>query len=131
MKKEIRIQVYNKYNGRCAYCGEKIEYKDMQVDHIKPVHRPTIYHEEYKNDPGYIAEVKRLKSELKAKENLNDLHPSCAKCNNYKHSLTIEQFRNELSLQVYRLKKDAQFQRALRFNQIEIKEKPIVFYFEK
>ena len=36
MNKKQREQIYKKYNGRCAYCGEKIEYKDMQVDHIKP-----------------------------------------------------------------------------------------------
>ncbi len=36
MTKAKRFQVYNKYGGRCAYCGKKIEYKDMQVDHIDP-----------------------------------------------------------------------------------------------
>lgn len=31
-----RKAVYAKYNGHCAYCGRKIEYKDMQVDHLIP-----------------------------------------------------------------------------------------------
>lgn len=31
----IRHAVYAKYNGHCAYCGCEIDYKDMQVDHIK------------------------------------------------------------------------------------------------
>ena len=35
MKKEIRENIYNKYNGHCAYCGREIAYKDMQVDHLK------------------------------------------------------------------------------------------------
>lgn len=35
--KKQRLEVYNKFGGRCAYCGHKIEYKDMQIDHIKPV----------------------------------------------------------------------------------------------
>lgn len=30
--KNIRKQVYEKYNGHCAYCGCKLDYKDMQVD---------------------------------------------------------------------------------------------------
>lgn len=34
ISKAIRQRVYEKYNGRCAYCGRKIEYKDMQVDHF-------------------------------------------------------------------------------------------------
>ncbi len=36
MTKQIREQVYQKYNGRCAYCGHEIAIKDMQVDHIIP-----------------------------------------------------------------------------------------------
>lgn len=34
---KIRRQVYEKYGGRCAYCGEPIEYKAMQVDHMEPL----------------------------------------------------------------------------------------------
>lgn len=34
--KHIRQKVYEKYDGHCAYCGCKLEYKDMQVDHINP-----------------------------------------------------------------------------------------------
>lgn len=36
MNKNVRQAVYAKYNGHCAYCGCEIDYKDMQVDHIKP-----------------------------------------------------------------------------------------------
>ena len=38
MNKEQRLQVYNKYNGHCAYCGNEIEYSEMQVDHILPMY---------------------------------------------------------------------------------------------
>lgn len=34
LTKAERQQVYEKYNGRCGYCGKHIELKDMQVDHI-------------------------------------------------------------------------------------------------
>lgn len=30
----LRQSVYEKYEGHCAYCGEHIDYKDMQIDHI-------------------------------------------------------------------------------------------------
>ena len=33
--KSIREKVYNKCNGHCAYCGCELEYKNMQVDHVK------------------------------------------------------------------------------------------------
>lgn len=35
--KKIREAVYAKYNGRCAYCGRRIDIKDMQVDHFSSV----------------------------------------------------------------------------------------------
>lgn len=35
--KNVRKQVYEKCNGHCAYCGCKLDYKDMQVDHVKSV----------------------------------------------------------------------------------------------
>lgn len=34
MKKEERLQVYQMYDGHCAYCGKPIKYEDMQVDHF-------------------------------------------------------------------------------------------------
>ena len=50
LNKKLREQVYNKFDGKCGYCGERIKYKEMQVDHIipqvdfikrsvKPIHR--------------------------------------------------------------------------------------------
>lgn len=39
LTKQERMEIYNKYGGHCAYCGKEIEYKDMQVDHIKPIFR--------------------------------------------------------------------------------------------
>ena len=36
LNKTQREQIWNKYNKHCAYCGCELNYKDMQVDHIKP-----------------------------------------------------------------------------------------------
>lgn len=35
--KAVRQQVYDSLNGHCGYCGCKITYKEMQVDHIEAV----------------------------------------------------------------------------------------------
>lgn len=75
MNKEQRLQVYNKYNGHCAYCGKEIEYSEMQVDHILPM---------------YIYKGKLSKEELNSIENFN---PSCRMCNFRKGTLSIEEFR--------------------------------------
>ena len=34
LSKTKKTQVYAKFDGHCAYCGVKIQYRDMQVDHI-------------------------------------------------------------------------------------------------
>lgn len=68
MKKALRLEVYNKCDGHCAYCGKEIEYKDMQVDHIDP-----------KTVGGSDA--------------FTNLNPSCRMCNHYKRSETLEGFR--------------------------------------
>jgi len=107
-----RTAVYKKYNGRCAYCGREITLKQMQVDHFWP---KCLYHHQPNMD------INRFEN----------LMPACAKCNNHKHGMRPETWRSELSLQVKRLRKNAQFDRALRFGQIKITETPIIFYFEQ
>lgn len=107
-----RAKIHSKYGGRCAYCGQKITIKQMQVDHFWP---QFLSHFE----PG------------KDKDRLENLMPSCQKCNNFKGGMRPKEFREQLSLQVTRLKKNAQFDRAFRFDQISITESPIIFYFEK
>lgn len=111
MKKSVRIEIYNKFNGHCAYCGREIEYKQMQIDHYWP-QSLSHFHPDTDND---------------REENLM---PSCAKCNIHKGGMRPEMWRSELGRQVTRLKKNAQFDRAVRFGQLQITETPIIFYFE-
>jgi 5-methylcytosine-specific restriction endonuclease McrA len=106
-----REKIHAKYNGRCAYCGVKIDIRSMQVDH---------------HWPQFLAHFEPDKDNNRDE----NLLPSCRKCNNFKGGMRLEDFREELSKQVERLKKNAQFDRALRFGQVEICETPIVFYFE-
>lgn len=35
--KSIRMTIYQKCDGHCAYCGCSLEYKDMQIDHVIPL----------------------------------------------------------------------------------------------
>lgn len=54
-----RRAVYDKMGGRCAYCGEQLNYEDMQVDHV-------------------VA----LRS--KGEDDLANMLPACRSCNHYK-----------------------------------------------
>lgn len=68
MTKTKRQRVYDKYGGRCAYCGKDIEIKDMQVDHIRP-------------------------KRLGGKDDPENLNPSCRRCNHYKRADSLQAFR--------------------------------------
>ena len=115
MDKKIRLQVYNKYNGHCAYCGKAIEYKDMQVDHIRSKVRSKIY-------DGLTHE------EIECMENYN---PSCRMCNFRKGELTIEEFRKEVELQAARAMKTFQARMSEAYKLIEYHpEREVKFYFE-
>lgn len=112
-----RQKVFEKYNGHCAYCGCELTMRNFQVDHIYNKHDFEYY---------------KLNYALAYNENdMKNLNPACQKCNNYKFTWPIEKFRIELSLQISRLEKNTQFNRALKFGQLKITESPIVFYFEK
>lgn len=106
-----RQKVYNKYNGHCSYCGGDINFDSFQVDHYWPRH---LSHESKMDNDRF-----------------GNLMPSCQKCNIHKHGLRPEKWRSELQRQISMLKKNAQFDRALRFGQVVITEKPILFYFER
>ncbi len=114
---EQRKVVYNKFNGHCAYCGEEITIKQMQVDHKNPI---------YRNVPKDADIYKR------GEDVLSNKFPACAKCNNFKHVWTIEEFRREISMQIKRAKKtSANYRMCIRYGLIKETPHPIVFYFEK
>lgn len=117
---EKRHLVYKKYKGRCAYCGSKIEYKDMQVDHIIP---------KYRGSDNTELKVYGIK---KGTDNLENLNPSCGSCNSSKSTFTIEKWRNELSLKAHRIKRDSSTFRILeRFGIVKVINTDILFHFEK
>lgn len=104
---KIRQNVWMKYGKRCAYCGKLIEdRKNLRVDHILAVHRGGTDDE-------------------------SNLNPSCHDCNFYKSTLLIDDFREQLSSMIDRLRKDIRFRLAEKYGLIEIKDKNIEFFFEK
>lgn len=104
--KAQRMMVYNKYGGKCAYCGKKIRYEEMQVDHIKPLY-------------------------LGGADDESNWAPACRMCNYYKSTKTIEIFREELGKLRSRLEKDFIFRLALRYGLIRETSDKVQFLFEK
>lgn len=77
-------KVYNKANGKCFYCGDKLEYEDMldwggkvvttrrhwEIDHFVPMSRGGT-------------------------DNMDNYAPACKSCNGCKGTQTVEEFRND------------------------------------
>lgn len=117
ISKKVRIALYEKYNHRCAYCGCEMEYKDMQVDHIKSVYR--------NNDIAQTMSEEEMYDE-------SNLLPTCRQCNFYKSTFTVEQFRQRLKeVMMPNLQKDFRYRLAVKYGLIEETGKNVKFYFEE
>lgn len=113
INKQLRQQVYDKYNGHCAYCGCELEMKDMQIDHIESVYRAEVLHKQVDNT-------------------IDNFMPACPSCNYYKHTDTIEQFRSNLTDMLMRnVRRPFDYRLAVKYGLVVEKIQPIKFYFEK
>ena len=101
-----RHAVYEKYGGRCAYCGNSIEFKDMQVDHIFP-------------------------QRLGGTDDFGNLNPSCRLCNHYKRANKLETFRSMIEAIPRKLDKIYIYRVGKRYGLVEDDIIPVQFYFEK
>lgn len=107
LTKTERQQAYGKCNGHCGYCGAKIDYKDMQIDHMEPLRRGGA-------------------------DDLSNMLPACRSCNHYKATLTVEEFRGYLAGIPRRLMRDSiPFQVGSRFGIVRSETNKPVFYFEQ
>jgi 5-methylcytosine-specific restriction endonuclease McrA len=114
-----REDVYSKCDGHCAYCGVEITLKQMQVDHIEP-HWHT------------LTEQQAKKSGInKGSHDISNLNPSCSRCNKWKSTWTLEQFRDVVETSLDRLERDTpNFRLAKDYGLLTIQKKPVIFYFE-
>jgi len=116
MNRKLRNSVYNKYGGKCAYCGVFLE-KGWHVDHLKPLirmdwARPGKPPENPENDTP------------------DNLMPSCPSCNINKHSMDLETWRRVIEGHIQSLNRQANYRMAKKFGQLVETPKMVVFYFE-
>ncbi|MFY0655052.1 MAG: HNH endonuclease [Cyclobacteriaceae bacterium] len=113
--KENRIKVYDKYSGRCSYCGCEIFMTSFHVDHIDPRRRGDISNPNITNGKNHI----------------DNYNPSCASCNCSKSTFSIEDWRIQIQKKIININRDSSNYRILkRYGLIEENIKPIKFYFE-
>lgn len=65
-----RTTIFNKTDGRCFYCGCKLDFDNFVIDHILP--------------------------KSKGGKDKNNTVPACFECNAFKYNKSIEEFRNDL-----------------------------------
>lgn len=110
LSKAQRQQVYRKCYGHCAYCGSRLKFEDMQVDHVIPLN-------------GYSEQ---------GTDTIDNMLPACRSCNHYKASQPLESFRKAIERMPDVLMRDnVTYKIAVRFGVVKPKKKRVVFYFEK
>ncbi len=72
ISKKVRKEVFNMFNGHCAYCGCEIEEDKFDVDHIK----------------SHMLN--------KGIDDISNYYPACKDCNKFKLHFTMEEFRNNI-----------------------------------
>lgn len=122
-----RVKVFEKYNGKCGYCGESILLKTMQVDHIIPQYNYLFHIKNQFKIPVFLNHLGE--SDMNHPDNLM---PSCRVCNKWKGAFDLDLFRKEVFEQIKRLNDySSNYRMAKRYNLVEENPKPVVFYFEK
>lgn len=124
MTKKDRQLVFDKYKGRCAYCGCEL-VKGWHVDHIQAIRR---------NDSDEsIERMNKIRTTplVRGKNLIENYNPACRQCNIWKSTYSIEQFRKEIAEQIKRLNDyNANYRNAKRYGLIIETNIDVKFYFE-
>jgi len=115
MKKQIiRQQVFNKYGGKCAYCG--CDLTKLHIDHIIPLRRHlAVGSEKYPKGENHI----------------DNYNPCCMSCNSSKGSNDVEYFRKQIEgRHEFMIKYSSEYRSMVKFNRLTINNEPLKFYFE-
>ncbi len=122
--KKQREALRQRFDGRCAYCGNPID--KMHADHLQPCIRITT---DQWGAPLPYAERRMIKPE---RNTVTNMMPACAACNLHKGGYSLEGWRDLLQRSAAILRRDTStFRSGERFGIIAVNERPIVFYFEK
>lgn len=134
MKKADRQKVFDKFNGRCAYCGCELQ-KGWHVDHVEACRRITA--REWVPQRDGVSEMGRWITKTVGFSNpdanhIDNYFPACPSCNINKHGDTIEQFRKNIEGYVRSLNlRMVQYKMAKKFSLVKETNEPVVFFFEK
>lgn len=133
-KKQTRQLIYQKFGGRCAYCGEELNGK-FHVDEVEPCCRSWEYVKDENGKRIYDSDRRDWKMKLvylyPERLHVDNQFPACASCNINKHSDSVEGFRKLIQGFMKHLNQvSTQYKIAKRYGLVKEDIKPVVFYFE-
>lgn len=142
MKKSDRQKIFDKYGGRCAYCGCILDNK-WHVDHMLPIRRKKkivggYWENQFTEDGKFNPERKWIERksvndgcEHPERDVFENMIASCPSCNINKHGQSVEEFRDMITGFVNSLNKyNVNYKVAKRYGLIEETGKKLQFYFE-
>lgn len=125
LSKKARAELRMKFGGRCAYCGVELPEKGWNADHVAPVIRKN----KFVYGKGYVATGEMC---IPSRDSIDNLFPTCRRCNSRKHTFSLEGFRREIELQAERLRRYSNsFRLAEDFGIVTDNKIKVVFWFEK
>lgn len=125
-----RAELKQKFDGNCSYCGEELGER-WQADHLKPVEREVIW---YKCEKSRKMKSKSGEMRKPEHDHIDNMMPSCIKCNNDKSSMSIESWRCVIKDRIKTLNESpvyASYQKAKRYGLVVETGIDVVFYYEK
>lgn len=130
LNKEQREELKQKYDGKCSYCGIELTNR-WQADHLEPVERKVIW---YKCEKSRTLKSKSGDMRKPEHDHIDNMMPSCVKCNNDKSSMTLESWRRVIKDRIKTLNESpvyASYQKAKRYGLIVETNIDVVFWFER
>lgn len=123
LNKAERERLYQRFRGRCAYCGDKLG-KRWQADHVEPVGRQGKWIRGKWVQTGGMDHPER-----DCPENLT---PACHLCNINKGNLPLEVWRGLLQRSTEVLHRNySAYRHAKRFGLVVEAPPKVVFFFER
>lgn len=97
--KDVRLDAYRKTHGRCAICGEPIEYATFTIDHIIPLS---------KGGTNYF----------------ENLQPTCRVCNQIKQDMLLDELMGKLmKILIYNTKSNYCVRYSREFSKIQVEHR--------
>ncbi len=124
LRKSQREALFQKFGGRCAYCGQPLGDK-WHADHIEPIVR-----NDWCQRAGFSTPPRG--PDYPHRDTLENMNPACPPCNLDKSSLSLETWRGLIERSNEVLARDVStFRRAVRYGLVQLTPQPVLFYFER